>query len=333
MQNMYEVVLRDLENRQTSLYKPHKEGIAAVVSAMLVSQTPNLMILGEMLGRKINDRQDRYQYVRRLIANPKIRVDEVMQSYVIEVMERLSKNGETLLLMMDQSKMGDELECLMVSIRFGDRALPVLWRVQKTEGNIGFEIQKELLEAVLTMIPNGVRVMLLADRFYGGSSLVAWCKKQTWQYRIRLKGNLHFEHQGGLIVSGECLKMGLTQIQDAFFQGTSISTHIGIIHEPNHPEPWIIAMGCKPSDYTTLDYGLRWGIEAMFSDYKSRGFGIRETHLAHPDRLERLILIMSIALFWAVSTGLYDENLSEDSIKKNAQDPLFHSLLADYALF
>ena len=30
-----------------------------------------------------------------------------------------------------------------------------------------------------------------------------------------------------------------------------------------------------------LDYGLRWGIEAMFTDFKSRGFGLEDSQLHH----------------------------------------------------
>lgn len=39
----------------------------------------------------------------------------------------------------------------------------------------------------------------------------------------------------------------------------------------------------------------------MFSDFKSRGFGIEDTQLRYADRLDRLILVM--ALYVAVSTG------------------------------
>jgi hypothetical protein len=45
----------------------------------------------------------------------------------------------------------------------------------------------------------------------------------------------------------------------------------------------------------------------MFSDFKSKGFSITKTHLKHSDRIERLILILSIALYWAVSTGMEPE--------------------------
>ena len=59
-----------------------------------------------------------------------------------------------------------------------------------------------------------------------------------------------------------------------------------------------------PSKGRVLDYVMRWGIETMFSDIKSRGFSITKTQLRHADRIERLLLILTVALYWAVSTGM-----------------------------
>ena len=84
------------------------------------------------------------------------------------------------------------------------------------------------------------------------------------------------------------------------------TTNIGIIHDPGHEEAWIIAMSDKPGYLTTLDYAKRWGIEPMFSDFKSRGFGVADTQIQHPDRLARLLLVMALALYCAVSTGQWD---------------------------
>lgn len=81
----------------------------------------------------------------------------------------------------------------------------------------------------------------------------------------------------------------------------AVTTHIGILHEEGHKEPWIIAMSEPPSKGRVLDYGMRWGIEPMFSDFKSEGFGIIKTQLQHADRIERLILVLTIALCWAAS--------------------------------
>jgi hypothetical protein len=95
-------------------------------------------------------------------------------------------------------------------------------------------------------------------------------------------------------------------LEDVELTGKRARTNIGIIHDPGHTEPWIIAMSVKPGYLKTLEYGGRWGIEAMFSDFKSRGFGIEDTHIHYPERLDRLLLVMALALHWAVSTGLWD---------------------------
>jgi hypothetical protein len=60
-------------------------------------------------------------------------------------------------------------------------------------------------------------------------------------------------------------------------------------------------MSDPPSYLKTLEYSQRWGIEPMFSDFKSRGFGLAQTQIRYPLRLGRLILIMALALYWAVS--------------------------------
>ena len=44
----------------------------------------------------------------------------------------------------------------------------------------------------------------------------------------------------------------------------------------------------------------------MFSDFKTRGFGLEDSQIRLAGRLDRLILIMALALFWAVSTGMWD---------------------------
>src|SRR4051812_49925642 len=61
--------------------------------------------------------------------------------------------------------------------------------------------------------------------------------------------------------------------------------HPGPRQDPGHEEPWIIAMSETPGYLTTLDYARRWGIEPMFSDFKTRGFGLEDSQIRYPDRL------------------------------------------------
>jgi hypothetical protein len=256
----------------------------------------------------------RYQWITRLLGNPLVVSDAIMEPFSREVLERAGATGEPLSLILDQSRMSDRHQVLMLALRCGERALPLAWRVEATDGAIGFDTQKALLDAVAPWLPAPARVRLLGDRFYGTADLIGWCQKRTWDYRLRLKGNLVVFDGPDKTTTGKCAKDRVYSLENVELTGRRARTHIGIIQDPGHAEPWIIAMyRCalpegpeKPSYLRTLEYGQRWGIEPMFSDFKSRGFGIEETQLRYPDRLDRLILVMSLALYVAVSTGQWD---------------------------
>jgi hypothetical protein len=313
------VIEGDLASRATGLQKPHISGMADLCAVALVTRSCNTGEWMSIVPRKGCAEKSRERYISRFLSNELIEAMGVMGGFIPELLEMAGSHNKVAILMMDQSKIVEGFECLMMSLRVGERAIPVAWRVIATSGPIGFDVQEKLLDDIVKRIPEGVSILLAADRFYGTASLIKWCQRQGWQYRIRLKGNLILQHEGGEITSGKAADMGLASIENALLNETGVSINIGILHEPGHKEPWIIAMDCKPSKYKTLDYGMRWGIESLFSDFKSRGFGITKTHLKHPDRIERLILVLTIALYWAVSTGMKPKT-NQRQTKKNTTD-------------
>lgn len=313
------VIEEDLKARETGLQTPHLRGLADLCATALASRSANTGEWISLLPRTHCEEKSRERYISRFLANELICCMSVMEGFIPELMEMAGSNAKTIILSLDESKISDGFECLMLSLRVGERAIPVVWRVIETKGAIGFDVQKSLLEDAKGMIPEGLSILLSADRFYGTSALIDWCQKQSWHYRIRLKGNLIFQHEGAEITASQASDMKMTALENAIFNKTSIQTNIGILHESGHQEPWFIAMDCKPSKYKILDYGMRWGIECLFSDFKSRGFGITKTHLKQPARIERLILILTIALYWAVSTGMKPTVFR--GTKKNSTDP------------
>ena len=94
-------------------------------------------------------------------------------------------------------------------------------------------------------------------------------------------------------------------------------------HDIN-PRGWIIAMGCSPTKGRVLDYGMRWELEALFSDMKTRGFGVTKTKLKEAKRIERLLLILTVACYWAVSTGMQPKAKPQPS-KKKRKEALSHT--------
>jgi len=310
------VIENDLAGRNTSLHKPHINALADLASCVLACRNANTSEWISILPRKTQDDKSKERFISRFLSNKLIDPISVMEGFIPEMVAMMSSSNQTIILMLDQSKISDGFECLMVSLRIGQRAIPVAWKVFATSGAIGFEDQKPLLDRVKAMIPESVPILLSADRFYGTSAMIRWCQQAGWQYRIRLKSNLIFNHEGGEITPSQAASLKMTQLENATFNNTDVKTHIGILHEADHPEAWFIAMDCLASKDKVLDYGMRWGIECLFSDFKSRGFSITKTHLVHADRIERLILVLTIALYWAVSTGM-QPRMNTKVTKKN----------------
>ena len=315
-QALIKAIEEDFQARHPLYHKSRREGLATLAGVMLDVRSANLMELSAALPREIGTAHDRYQYMERQLKNDKTDVDVTIKPYALEVIERLSARGETIVLQMDQSHINDVNEVLMLSVRLRKRALPVAWRVKSTQGNIGIGVQKELLDSVKAWMPEGASILLAADRFYGTAQLIDWCQKAGWSYRIRMKGNLTLDHEDGELTTGDVVTLLPQGIIGAELYGSGVTTNVGVLHEKGHKEPWIIAMDAQPSRYTTLDYGMRWGIENMFSDFKSRGFGLMQSHIQIPARLERLILVISIALYWAVSCGAFAEQEAANSGSK-----------------
>ena len=148
----------------------------------------------------------------------------------------------------------------------------------------------------------------MGDRFYGTADLIGWCQERDWDYRLRLKGNLVvFDGAGKTTRRRQCAKDRVYYLEDVELTGRRARTHIGIIHDPGHAEPWIIAMSEQPGYLRTLEYSASAGASSRCSRTSNRAASASRTpRLRYADRLDRLILVMALALYVAVSTGQWD---------------------------
>jgi hypothetical protein len=300
-----ETICEDMRGRLPGQNKKQREGLALLTATMLDVRSANLMDLAASLPRQAERLDMRYQWISRVLGNGLIDVDEVMAPYVRDILGRLVGDGRRLVLIIDQTQANEMQQAVVVAARVGERSLPLAWRVKKTQGAIGFAEQREALEVVVGLLPEGTRPVLMGDRFYGSPDLIAWCRKQGWDWRLRLKQDLLVFEDGGETTLAECFARGERMLTGVELTGKRVPTNVAMVHEAGHPEPWIIALSEAPTVHRAFDYGLRWGIEAMFSDFKTRGFGLEDSHIQRADRMDRLIMIMALALFWAVSTGMW----------------------------
>lgn len=299
-------IREDMVMRLPRQNKKQREGLSLLVATMLEVRSANLMDLAASLPRAPDRLDMRYQWISRLLGNDLIEVDAVMAPYGRDVLARVWASGQRIVLILDQTQLTARHQAVMVALRIGGRALPLSWRIMETRGAIGFAEQRAALEAVLPLLPEAAEPVLMGDRFYGSPAVIAWCRDHSWDWRLRLKQDLLVFEDGGETVLAECFARGEHMLTGIELTEKRVATNVAMVHEAGHPEPWIIALSEAPTVHRAFDYGLRWGIEPMFSDFKTRGFGIKDSHIQRTDRLGRLILVMALALFWAVSVGMWD---------------------------
>ncbi len=77
------------------------------------------------------------------------------------------------------------------------------------------------------------------------------------------------------------------------------------VWEAKHVEPIYLITSLPDADDAVERYRLRFRIECMFADHKSRGFRIDKSHLAAPDRLARLLIATSLAYLWVHAVAVF----------------------------
>ena len=67
------------------------------------------------------------------------------------------------------------------------------------------------------------------------------------------------------------------------------------------------------------DYRQRWQIETLFACLKSRGFNFEATHLTDPERISKLLAILTLAFCWCYRLGEWQHEHRPIPIKKHGR--------------
>lgn len=115
---------------------------------------------------------------RRLVKNGQIVPQVKYNPFVGLILATLSQ--EKLVLMIDSTKIGGACICLMVSVYYKSRALPLAWVVYKgKKGHSSQETQLDLFKTVKALLPPTSPVILVGDGEFDGSEVVSWFKTET----------------------------------------------------------------------------------------------------------------------------------------------------------
>jgi hypothetical protein len=160
-----------------------------------------------------------------------------------------------------------------------------------------------------------------ADREFIGKEWFSYLLKQCIAFRIRIRENMLISNARGVLVPAKTLfrdlRVGEYKILHGKRKVRGIDLYvIGLLL----PDGEYLILVTDNNPETALDdYAKRWGIETLFGAFKSRGFRFEDTHMTAPERISKLIALMTIAFCWAHTTGEWLHHQKPIKLKKHGR--------------
>lgn len=200
-------------------------------------------------------------------------------------------------------------------------AFPVLWWLLDKRGNANTEERMRFMETFAKWFPTAIVNYLCADREFIGQAWVRYLLLEpSLAFRLRIRSSDQIEHDGKLLRT-RVVFAHLQPGQSQRLSGTCRVWGYPVAVEALRLEDGELLVVIAPVGTQNLvqDYALRWGIETLFGIFKTRGFCLESTHFTEAERLSKLFALLTLALCWAMRTGLWLHQWQPIEIKKHGR--------------
>ena len=179
-------------NQLSGRQMQHMQVLAAFINGIVGSQKSQL----PAIANKMSDGTQRESRIRRLerwLKNEAVSYESYFAPFAQALLASLAH--VPLVLVIDGSKVGRGCMCLMVSVVYQGRALPIGWLVfAGNKGHCSEARHLELLHEVKKWVPVGAAVVILGDGEFDGVAWLQTLADYGWSYVCRTaKNSLLFE--------------------------------------------------------------------------------------------------------------------------------------------
>jgi hypothetical protein len=242
---------------------------------------------------------------KRLIINENINEQTYFLPFVQSVLTNLGL--EEMVLAIDGSLVGRGCICLMISLIYKRRALPLVFGIVKgKKGHLPEDTHVELVNKLRPLIPESTQqVIFLGDGEFDGIRLQKTLSSFGWKYVSRTSSNItiyaddepfQIEMLAAMLPKGHCQGLRNCQITHKEYGPVTVVAWWGDDQKERLFLVTNFLSVSKACDY----YAMRFTIETFFSDQKSRGFNIDKSHLSCLQRLRRLLYASCLAYQWII---------------------------------
>ena len=250
-------------------------------------------------------RKSAIKQVDRLLSNTKLNVWQLLDSWASYVIGSRSE----IVVSLDWTEFdADEHSTIVLSMQTSHgRNTPLLWKTHKKLGLKGNRNnhEDELLVKLREIVPQGIRVTVVADRGFSDTNLFNFLEYELgFDYIIRTKSNIKVTDAEGqlfplknfLLPSGRAKTLKNVELTSKRHPVAKVIC----TKKKGMKAAWFIVS--SRADLGTPKilqlYGKRWGIETTFRDIKDYrfGMGMSETYTRSTTRRDRLFLLSALAI-------------------------------------
>lgn len=274
------------------------------ITSLILSSTVNLTRIALLFNSKTKH-QSNYRSLQRFF---KVFNFEYID-YMHFVLKQLPKQ-EKFYLVMDRTnwKFGrSPINIMMLGIIYKRQCLPFCWELLDKGGSSSTAERRELLKKAITVLGKDRIQGLLGDREFIGVRWFKYLIDEGIEFHIRIPRQIKV---GSILASN---RKTVNWLFRHWRENAKTDYHKPVIILGYRL--WVSGMKSEKGDcvvvsnkdnYNSLGkYQLRWTIENMFGSFKTRGFNFEQTHMKDPEKIKKLIALVSIAYVWCVMVGLW----------------------------
>lgn len=275
---------------------------------MLLSRHCSLERLGSSLKVEI-DFASRVKKCKRWLDSKYTDYETFFAPFISKILSGISTTRR-LVFVIDGSEVGNGNTCLMISLNWRKRSIPVCWVVRSCKkGHLSVETHLavvELLAKFISGIPN--EIILLGDGEFDSTDLQQFCIDKNWKYVFRSAKNTIIETQSGdqFELGSLYPEKGMSYflLEDAYMTKKRYGViNVLVWHEKKHKKPiYLVSNIDWAKDMMDL-YKKRFSIETIFSDIKSRGFNIHKVRIKNTERINNLLIVVALAYLLIFALG------------------------------
>ena len=310
-QQVYQKWIELVRVQFTNLKKWQAIGLALLSYGIVLSESCYVSKISESLGcaGRLGTVEKR---LKRWLKNARIDVEASCQQFIVWLWSRCEM--ERAILLVDETRLGDRLGCMVVALAFDKRAIPIMWRCYRANDAQAYPVEGQvqmivnMLEKVMVCLPDTSRPLIQADRGIGCSSkLIKACQQRGWFYLFRLQKSCVLTTRRGKSMQLHQLahRNEVWNGHGRLFKCASryVRSHVFVAWQQGQREPWCLATNDRTVESHT--YAKRMWQELSFKDLKSAGWQWQNSQLHDPQRASRLLLALTLAYAWIMTQGTF----------------------------